>query len=1549
MPPRRDEYHVGIICALAIESAAVVSMLDERYSDLRKAEGDDNDYVLGRIGNHSIVVACLPAGLMGNGSAAVVASNMRRSFPVKIGLMVGVGGGIWSKKNDIRLGDVVVSQPEGQHGGVVQWDFGQTGSGGHFVRKGSLNKPPPVLLHALQAVKRDSYMRALDLQGCLTFMVAANPYMGETCRHPGVENDRLYLAFYDHFEGDTCDRCDPASLQSRPARTNMAPRVHYGNIASGNQVMKHGLTRDAIATQENVICFEMEAAGLMDTFPCLVIRGICDYADSHKNKNWQPYAAATSAAFARILLLDFIKQNDIVRSPYASEVSFSVPFSQNKNFVGRENELRSIEPGIVSGGSNFAIFGLGGIGKTQITLELAHRTRKHQPDCSVFWIPSTNKESFRQAYDEISQDLHLTEDEAGNSDTMPIVHRYLSHEKSGQWLMILDNADDYDMWFNRSHGSRIMDYVPQSSKGCVVMTTRDQRVAIRFADRNRAIELTHMDEETATQMLRNIINQEHLLDDQSSTSLLLAQLCYLPLAIMQAAAYLNMNYHTVDVSEYLSLLKGTDNSWIALLSEDFDDDARYQHQQNTIINTWLISFDKIRQQRPVAAEYLACISFFDPKGIPESLLPPATTREEGSAAIACLYQYSFIRKQTNGTFDMHGLVHLIMRNWLKRNHNFDSSSQHAIEQLAGVFDDIPAEDRGVWRPYLPHIKHALSLHSDPEEKIAVGLLSTYGTRLSLERRYEESEECLRKVLEIRTRVLGEADDLTILSRHRLVDPIIEEHRYKEVEELYQELVRISSNAFGPEHAKTLSAMNLVGWTLWKQRHWDRAQDVFASIIPLQERTLGRGHPDTLRSKRNLVANLDRQRRWKEAENILLDILETERDLDSGNEDGSRCPSIYDDKEDLADILWEQNRREEAQTLQKEVIESKSKVRGLERSTLESRTRLLSQLRDQERVQEANELEVDILREREKLLSSKTTAESTNIAAMDNMARELADHERWEEAQAQYEQLAQATWQDSGEEYSQTLHYRIQVAWTLYQQSQYDKAEGLLVTLVETTTTVLGPTHPDTLLSKSHLVATYLKQKRFQEANTLQFDVLQTKKDRLGEGDPSTLQEMAELANICQGQGATDEAVRIQEEQMELTKKSMGPIHPDTLASMETLAAMYHKNKRCKDAPPVEEKLLELMRMARGYDHPDTISLMERLADRFHNHGLREKEEVLHIEFYQLTMNAKGPEHPDTLSSMHDLASYYHKHGDCTQAEILQSLVYNIQRGLKGDDDPETLSSLSLLAATYGCLEKPEIAEPLFRDVIARQKMVLGPTNKDTLSSMRYLTKIFEAQKRSKEEEEQWVQIIEANKASADLDVPTLISDMTHLAWMFYGQERFYEAERLRVEVLEQTKLSHGPDHPETLSAMDQLGVMIWHQGRFQEAETIFTPLVESCKRVLPPGDLLTIRSSSNLGAALYDLGRFREAETQLLFVLQMGQGKENAKEVMMFSITRLRKIREKVGLSAEAIEVMVQISRGESDESGPSEELEVVEDPMEVDSMSGIETDNNATLKRKRV
>jgi nucleoside phosphorylase len=299
----RQSYTVGIICALDVEKAAVEATLDEEHGRLEKAAGDDNVYTFGRIGEHNVVVACLPAGVMGKASAVVVAKDMMRSFPIKVGLMVGICGGVWSERADVRLGDVVVSQPDGVHGGVVQWDFGKMERDGVFKRTGTLNKPPRPLLSAVQSLRARHMLKDSEVSNHLVAMLAKYPKLADKFGHQGQEHDELFEADYQHDKGDTCTNCDRSHLvRNRPHRTDDCSQIHYGNIASGDQVVKDGLTRDRIAGAEGILCFEMEAAGLMDTFPCVVIRGVCDYADSHKNKRWQPYAAATAACYAKELL-----------------------------------------------------------------------------------------------------------------------------------------------------------------------------------------------------------------------------------------------------------------------------------------------------------------------------------------------------------------------------------------------------------------------------------------------------------------------------------------------------------------------------------------------------------------------------------------------------------------------------------------------------------------------------------------------------------------------------------------------------------------------------------------------------------------------------------------------------------------------------------------------------------------------------------------------------------------------------------------------------------------------------------------------------------------------------------------------------------------------------------------------------------------------------------------------------------------------------------------------------------------------------------------------
>ena len=313
---RRDEYTVGWVCALPDELTAAQEMLDEEHQDLPPNGNDANIYTLGCIGVHNVVLACLPAGLLGIASAGSVAMQMKATFPaIRFGLMVGIGGGVPSKEVDIRLGDIVVSQPGKGHGGVVQYDFGKSTPSG-FKQTGFLNAPPQILLAAVTKLRSNQDRGRNSL----------SPHLSKLSNLPkfardNAGNDVLFEAEYNHVGEDSCASCAATGKVQREERTNNTPAVHYGTIASGNQVMRDGATRDQISSEfGEVLCFEMEAAGLMNSFPCLVIRGICDYADSHKNKRWQPYAAGTAAAYAKELLL-VIPAADVVKTQTVDEAT----------------------------------------------------------------------------------------------------------------------------------------------------------------------------------------------------------------------------------------------------------------------------------------------------------------------------------------------------------------------------------------------------------------------------------------------------------------------------------------------------------------------------------------------------------------------------------------------------------------------------------------------------------------------------------------------------------------------------------------------------------------------------------------------------------------------------------------------------------------------------------------------------------------------------------------------------------------------------------------------------------------------------------------------------------------------------------------------------------------------------------------------------------------------------------------------------------------------------------------------------------------------------
>ncbi|KAH7035972.1 uncharacterized protein B0I36DRAFT_238114, partial [Microdochium trichocladiopsis] len=283
---------IAWICALHVELETSRLMLDNEHEPLPARDGDDNSYILGHILQHNIAMTALP-GIYGKVNAANVARDLKRSFPnIRATLLVGIGGGAPTEA-DLYLGDVVIGTR------VMEYDLGKALDYGGFEITAIPKQPAAFVLSAVTNLRSKHGPGRVSPRSMEILRTRLSRYP-----RPQLP-DHLFRAGYSHLSDTTktcCVDCDMTQLQPRRRRLTDDFFIHYGGVASGDSVNRDAAKRDAIARKLEIKCFEMEAAGIMDSFACLPIRGICDYSDSHKNKEWQSYAAATAASYARELL-----------------------------------------------------------------------------------------------------------------------------------------------------------------------------------------------------------------------------------------------------------------------------------------------------------------------------------------------------------------------------------------------------------------------------------------------------------------------------------------------------------------------------------------------------------------------------------------------------------------------------------------------------------------------------------------------------------------------------------------------------------------------------------------------------------------------------------------------------------------------------------------------------------------------------------------------------------------------------------------------------------------------------------------------------------------------------------------------------------------------------------------------------------------------------------------------------------------------------------------------------------------------------------------------
>jgi tetratricopeptide (TPR) repeat protein len=425
-----------------------------------------------------------------------------------------------------------------------------------------------------------------------------------------------------------------------------------------------------------------------------------------------------------------------------------------------------------------------------------------------------------------------------------------------------------------------------------------------------------------------------LIDDKATLDLL-QKLTYLPLAIVQAVAYINKNQITL--SQYATLLDDTEQNIIDVLSKEFEDEGRYEGTKNPIATTWLISFEQIRIRDPLAADYLSFMSCIDAKDIPQSLLPPPQSTVMAVDAIGTLSAYSFIAKhKTAPLLDLHRLVHLATRNWLRTRGSLEQWTVKALERLEEVFPGSDYTNRRMWRMYLPHARYALETQSNIIfDKTA--LLWKFGKCTLKDGRYKEAEMAFEQVMQIRKRVLGVEHPSTLAGMANLASTYWNQGRWKEAEELNVQVIEMRKRVLGVEHPLTLASMANLAATYWNQGRWKEAEELNVQVMEMRKRVLGVEHPSTLAGMANLASTYSNQGRWKEAEELNVQVMEMRKRVL-----GAEHPSTLTSIANLASTYQNQGRWKEAEELNVQVIEMGKRVLGAEHpDTLTSMANLAS--------------------------------------------------------------------------------------------------------------------------------------------------------------------------------------------------------------------------------------------------------------------------------------------------------------------------------------------------------------------------------------------------------------------------------------------------------------------------------------------------------------------------------------------------------------------------------------------------------------------------------
>lgn len=598
-----------------------------------------------------------------------------------------------------------------------------------------------------------------------------------------------------------------------------------------------------------------------------------------------------------------------------------MPFAENHGFVGREDVVKSIIDKLFDQRKDrVALVGMGGVGKTQVALRIAYMMENKKLECSVLWLPAFSMAGFEQACTDLVKGLNLPSTK--NDDARELIQQHLSSESVGRWLLILDNVDSEDILRGSQSGQGIYAYLPRSRNGQILITTRWRKIAVDFAKQN-VIEIAEMEHTDARNLLQTSLNSEHSLWDDHVVNELLHLLTYLPLAIAQAAAY--MDIFKVPIEEYLRLCRHSQQDMMELMRNQYQDDTLYRESQGAVATTWLISVSQLQKYNTAAAKLLFFIMWIEPQAIPQSILPNVGSEQEKVKAIGTLGSFGFLRaRPERGMFDMHSLVHMAMRFWAQDQGIDTRTKADMLGHLAEIFVSDEWDDRDLWRAHLPHVLHVFEAYRqiDPMSASKIGYWA--GRCLLRDSRNKEALTVLEQVVEIDETALAqdhprrEASQLALGSAYRAngqtkeASMILEkgfksqkaalpqDHprllvwqyqlavvylQNKQVEEailLLEDVVKIQTTTLAQEHQKQLTSQFYLAEAYLAKGQIKKAIALLEHIVKINETALPQNHPSRLGSERKLAVTYGVNGQIKEAIALLEHVKIVEMTLPQDN-------------------------------------------------------------------------------------------------------------------------------------------------------------------------------------------------------------------------------------------------------------------------------------------------------------------------------------------------------------------------------------------------------------------------------------------------------------------------------------------------------------------------------------------------------------------------------------------------------------------------------------------------------------------------------------------